>query len=123
MDELEPAGPVDARLGRWLLDRLVTTAVRYGHPFAIALARTPDRDGSTASFAELLRGADVIVHWADGEILLLLPDTGDDGAARALARLRAAAPEAQVSAVAWRGDLAQDLHERLAAGLGAVSPR
>ena len=41
MDDLPLTGPIEPRLGRWMLERLVATAVRYGHPFAIVLARTP----------------------------------------------------------------------------------
>jgi hypothetical protein len=68
----------------------------------------------------VLRGADLIVDWAPNELVLLLPDTGAGGAARAAGRLRTAAPEAMLSAVAWNGDLAQDLLERAASGLGVV---
>jgi hypothetical protein len=116
-------GPLEARLGRWLLDRLVATAVRYGHPFAVVLARTPDPAGTAERFGTVLRGADVVVEWGPGELLLLLPDTGPDGAARAADRLGDAAPEAWLSAVTWSGDLADDLLERAKSGLGAVTPR
>ena len=33
MDDLSLIGPIEPRLGRWMLDRLVATPVRYGHPF------------------------------------------------------------------------------------------
>lgn len=112
---------VDARLGRWLLDRLVTTAVRYGHPFAAVLARTPTSAETAERLIAVLRGADVVVDRAPCELLVLLPDTDASGASTALARLRAAAPEAEMTAVAWDGDLAEDLLDRLASGLGAVS--
>lgn len=112
---------LDARLGRWLLDRLVTTAVRYGHPFAVALARTPSPPETAERLAAVLRGADLVVENAAGELLVLLPDTDAAGASIALARLREAAPEAELVAVAWEGDLAEDLLDRLAAGLGVVS--
>jgi hypothetical protein len=123
MDDGTLIGPLEPRLGRWLLDRLVATGVRYGHPFAVVLARTPVPDGTAARLAAVLRGADVIVRWAPYELLLLLPDTGDEGAARALARLEDAAPEAELSGVTWKGDLAADLLERAARGAGAISPR
>jgi hypothetical protein len=115
-------GPLEPRLGRWLLDRLVATAVRYGHPFAIVLARSPERDGTAERLGGVLRGADVLVDWAPGELLALLPDTPPDGASIALARLQDAAPEAELTGVSWQGDLADDLLARVASGLGAVTP-
>jgi hypothetical protein len=123
MDDLARIGPIEPRLGRWLLDRLVATGVRYGHPFAIVLARTPVPEATTDRFGAVLRGADVIVRWSSHELLLLLPDTDEPGVARALSRLADAAPEAELTGVAWHGDLASDLLDRAAAGAGAVSPR
>jgi hypothetical protein len=120
MDSTSITGPVDGSMGRWLLDRLVATAVRYGHPFVVVLVRSADAAGTAERLARVLRGADVIVDWAPGELLVLLPDTDARGAARAAGRLRAVAPEAALCAVAWNGDLAQDLLERAASGLGAV---
>jgi hypothetical protein len=120
MDAIPTTGPIDARLGRWLLDRLVATAVRYGHPFALVLARTPEPAATAERLAGVLRGADVIVDWGEDELVLLLPDTAPAGAERAAVRLREAAPEAQISAVTWNGDLAQDLIERAARGLGTL---
>jgi hypothetical protein len=121
MESIPITGPIDARLGRWLLDRLVATAVRYGHPFALVRVRTPAAIPTADRMARVLRGADAIVDWRPGELLLLLPDTGAEGAARAAGRLRAAAPEARLCAVAWNGDLAEDLLERAASGLGSVA--
>jgi hypothetical protein len=121
METIPTTGPIPDRLGRWLLDRLVATAVRHGHPFVIVLVRTPDTAGTAERLARVLRGADVIVDRAPGELLLLLPDTDAGGAARAAGRLRAAAPEAQLSAVAWNGDLAQDLLDRAQRGLGTIT--
>jgi hypothetical protein len=121
VDPIPITGPIPARLGRWLLDRLVATAVRYGHPFVVVLVRTPDTIATADRLARVLRGADVIVDLAPGELVLLLPDTGAEGAARAAGRLRAAAPEAQLSAVTWNGDLAQDLLDRAARGLGTIT--
>jgi hypothetical protein len=121
METIPTTGPIPDHLGRWLLDRLVATAVRYGHPFVLVLVRTPDAIGTADRLARVLRGADVIVDWQPGELVLLLPDTGVDGAARAAGRLRSAAPEAHLSAATWNGDLAQDLLERAALGLGTVA--
>jgi hypothetical protein len=120
MDSIPTTGPVDERIGRWLLDRLVATAVRYGHPFVVVLVRSSDSAHTANGLARVLRGADVIIDWRPGELLLLLPDTDAQGAARAAGRLRAAAPEAQMAAVTWQGDLSQDLIERAERGLGTV---
>jgi hypothetical protein len=123
VEHIPLTGPLEPRIGRWLLDRLVGSAVRYGHPFAVVLARTPDRAGTAARFATVLRGADLVVEWEPGQLLVLLPDTAEGGAARAAERLGAAAPESSLSAVSWSGDLADDLLERAASGLGAITPR
>jgi hypothetical protein len=121
MNEIPTTGPIPPDIGRWLLDRLVATAVRYGHPFVLVLVRTPDAAATADRLARVLRGADVIVDRGPGELLLLLPDTDAAGAARAAGRFRAAAPEARLAAVAWNGDLAQDLLDRAAHGLGAIA--
>jgi hypothetical protein len=122
MDDLPLTGPIEPRLGRWLLERLVATAVRYGHPFAIVIARTPVPEATAERLAGVLRGADAIVAWAPYELLLLLPDTPRAGTARALVRLGDAAPEAELSGVTWDGDLADDLLERAVRGAGAIRP-
>ena len=123
MDDHALIGPIEPRLGRWMLDRLVATAVRYGHPFAVVLARSPVPDATAERFAAVLRGADAIVRWSTYELLLLLPDTPEAGTARALTRLGDAAPEAELSGVTWNGDLADDLLERAFRGAGSVNPR
>jgi GGDEF domain-containing protein len=123
MDLDDPTVPLEPRLGRWLLDRLVATAVRYGHPFAVVLVRTPVPEATAERFGAVLRGADVMVRWAPYELLVLLPDTNRAGTARALARLGDAAPEAELCGVDWNGDLAEDLIERAARGAGAITPR
>ena len=122
MEDADLTAPLEQRLGRCLLDRLVATGVRYGHPFAVVLARTEDPGATTERLAAVLRGADVLVDWAPGELLVLLPDTPPDGAGIALGRLRDTAPEAELTGVSWQGDLADDLLDRLARGLGAVTP-
>jgi hypothetical protein len=121
MDPIPLIGPVDARLGRWMLDRQVAAAVRYGHPFVVVLVRTPEPGATAERLAAVLRGADVIVDWAPRELVVLLPDTDAAGASRAAARLAAAAPEVLLCAVPWNGDLAEDLLDRAARGLGAVA--
>lgn len=123
MDDHVLTGPIEPRLGRWMLERLVATGVRYGHPFAVVLARTPVPDATSERFAAVLRGADAVVRWSAYELLLLLPDTPEAGTARALTRLADAAPEAELSGVTWKGDLVDDLLERAFRGAGAVTPR
>jgi hypothetical protein len=122
MDDADLTGPLEKRLARWLLDRLVATGVRYGHPFAVVLARTDDPVATADRLAAVLRGADVVIDWGPGELLALLPDTPPEGASIALARLEDAAPEAELTAVSWQGDLADDLLARVTRGLGAVTP-
>jgi hypothetical protein len=123
MGEHDLTGPIEPRLGRWMLERLVATGVRYGHPFAVVVARTPVPEATADRFAAVLRGADAIVRWAPYELLVLLPDTPEEGTARALGRLADAAPEAELSGVTWKGDLVDDLLERALRGAGAVTPR
>src|SRR5690348_6295999 len=123
MDDHDLIGPIEPRLGRWMLERLVATGVRYGHPFALVVARTPVPEATADRFAAVLRGADAIVRWSAYELLVLLPDTPQAGTARALTRLGDAAPEAELSGVTWEGDLADDLLERALRGAGAVTPR
>ena len=53
MDDLSLIGPIERRLGRWMLDRLVATAVRYGHPFALVFARTPVPDATARALTRL----------------------------------------------------------------------
>jgi hypothetical protein len=121
-DAIPPTGPLDARLGRWLLERLVATAVRYGHPFSLLAVRTAEPEATAERFAAVLRGADIVVLERPGELLVLLPDTGEAGTARAMRRLQEADASAQLSGVTWNGDLAADLIERARGGGGAITP-
>jgi GGDEF domain-containing protein len=111
------AGPVEPEIGRWMLDRLVAGAVRYGHPFAILMmrARAPQHLAPLAEIAAgALRGADVLVRWDDRRLLALLPDTDRSGLFRAAERLRTAAGDLPLAlgGASWSGDTATDLLDR-----------
>ena len=111
------AGPVGAETGRWMLDRLVATAVRYGHPFAIVQLRLhhPDAVEPVADrVAMALRGADVLVGWAPDDLIALLPDTDREGLVRASERIRAAVGDLpiEMGGAHWAGDTGDDLLDR-----------
>ena len=111
------AGPVDADIGRWMLDRLVAGAVRYGHPFAILMLRARGPlalEPLAESVAGVLRGADVLVRWDERRLLALLPDTDRAGLFRAAERLRTAAGELPLAlgGASWSGDTAADMLDR-----------
>ncbi|MGH2945265.1 MAG: hypothetical protein ACRDPC_03195 [Solirubrobacteraceae bacterium] len=114
MDLDDLIGPLPAPLGRWMLRRMVSAGVRYGHEFAVLRVRgaEPER------LAEVLRGADVFSRWDDGDLLALLPDTDREGAARVADRVREGTG-AQVGAAHWGGDLADDLIDRVSRALAA----
>jgi hypothetical protein len=107
--------------GIWMLERLVAGAVRYGHELAVAhVAVSPEADDPTfaARLASVLRGADALVPWEPAVYVALLPDTGAEGAAVAVRRLReAAGTEVAIGFAHWQGDTAPDLLERSARAL------
>ncbi len=111
------AGPVEADIGRWMLDRLVAGAVRYGHPFAIVQLRMHQR-GAVAPVADrvarALRGADVLVRWQADDLLVLLPDTDREGLGRAAERISGAVGDLpiELGAAHWAGDPGDDLLDR-----------
>src|SRR3954470_8810233 len=101
-----------------MLRRLVASGVRYGHEFAILLVRGADPE----ALAALLRGADVLADWDDGDLLALLPDTDRAGAERVADRVREHT-RANLGTAHWGGDLAEDLLERPLRALEADPPR
>ena len=121
------AGPVEADIGRWMLDRLVAGAVRYGHPFAIVQLRMHQR-GAVEPVADrialALRGADVLVRWRPDDLLVLLPDTDREGLARAAERIRAAVGDLpiELGAAHWAGDTGDDLLDRAERSLAFQLP-
>jgi GGDEF domain-containing protein len=76
------------------------------------------RGADPATFAGVLRGADIFAHWDEGDLLALLPDTDGEGAARVAARVRQSTG-AHVGAAHWGGDLADDVVERAVRALAA----
>jgi hypothetical protein len=104
-----------------MLERLVAGAVRYGHELSVAhVAVGLDADDPTfaARLGAVLRGADALVRWEPGVYVALMPDTGAEGAAVAVRRLREAADtELAIGFAHWQGDTAPDLLERSARAL------
>src|SRR3954451_2917939 len=112
--------------GMWMLERLVAGAVRYGHELAIAhIAVGPEADepAVAARLGSVLRGADALIPWEPAVYVALLPDTGADGAAQAVRRLReAAGTDVAIGFAHWQGDTAPDLLERSARSLERDRP-
>ena len=65
-----PGELVTRKQARWMLDHLVTAAVRYGHDMAIVLAALPgestpeDMELAERRLTDALRDADIISRWA-----------------------------------------------------------
>src|ERR671937_1334149 len=126
-----PGELVTRKQARWMLDHLVTAAVRYGHDMAIVLAALPgestpeDMELAERRLTDALRDADIITRWASRELLMLLPDTDRGGVALAAERLRAAAGDLPLSlgTAHWAGDTADDLLARAERALAADRSR
>jgi diguanylate cyclase (GGDEF)-like protein len=120
-EDEEPEGLTDSltglgnrRLGERELDLFVARSTRHGHALAVVMAGVDGLEGVAeahgpeaadvvlrevgARLAYTLRSGDVIVRWAAGEFLMMLPDTDRDGTHRAAVRLRAAIAAAPVPA-------------------------
>jgi hypothetical protein len=100
----------------YILERLIGEWRRYGHLFSIVRLELP-ADRVTAAIPRLqaaLRGADVLARWDDEELLVLLPETDQEGADAAAERLREAVREIPVlaGAVQWTGGSAEGLLSR-----------
>lgn len=105
-------------VARFLLERLIGEWRRYGRPFAIVHLQLP-ADSLELAVQRLgvgLRGADVLAHWAREELIVLLPETDQEGAETAAARLREAVREIPVltGALQWSGGSAEGLVSRAA---------
>ena len=100
----------------YLLERLIAEWRRYGRPFAIVRLELPAELLAEAlpRLKGALRDADVLTHWAPGELVVLLPETGEEGAEAAAERLRASVREIPVltGAVQWTGGSAEGLVSR-----------
>ena len=95
------------------LRRLVAAARQYGEPFALVLLRVPRRNAADAlrKLVGTARELDLVAQLADGRLAVVLPRTGEEGAAEAAERLRAGAGGVAAAGVAvWRpGDTATDV--------------
>ena len=93
------------------LRRLAAAARQYDEPFALVLLQVPRRSAADAlrHLVGTARELDLVAQLADGRLAVALPRTGEDGAAEAAERLRAAAGGSAGVAV-WRpGDTAADV--------------
>jgi hypothetical protein len=101
---------------RFMLERLIAEWRRYGRRFAIVRLELPPEQLAAAlpRLREQLRDADMLAQWAPGELLVLMPETGEDGAEAAAERLREAVREIPLlaGAAAWNGGSAEGLVSR-----------
>ena len=96
------------------LRRLAAAARQYDEPFALVLLRVPRRSATDAlrHLVGTARELDLIAQLADGRLAVVLPRTGEEGAAEAAERLRAGVGVTAASAgvAVWRpGDTAVDI--------------
>jgi HD-GYP domain-containing protein (c-di-GMP phosphodiesterase class II) len=95
------------------LRRLVAAARQYDEPFALVLLRVPRRNAADAlrKLVGTARELDLVAKLGDGRLAVVLPRTGEEGAAEAAERLRAGAGGAVAAGVAvWQpGDTAADV--------------
>jgi hypothetical protein len=100
----------------YMLERLIAEWRRYGRVFAIVRLELPAEQiaGALPRLREALREADSLAKWGEGELLVLLPETGEVGAEAAAERLRAAVREIPMLAGAaqWTGGSAEGLVSR-----------
>ena len=100
----------------YILERLIGEWRRYGHLFSIVRLELPaDRvTAATPRLQAALRDADALARWDDEELLVLLPETDQEGAVAAAERLREAVREIPVlaGAVQWTGGSAEGLLSR-----------
>jgi HD-GYP domain-containing protein (c-di-GMP phosphodiesterase class II) len=95
------------------LRRLAAAARQYDEPFALVLLRAPRRNATEVlrQVVGTARELDLVAKLGDGRLAVVLPRTGEAGAAEAAERLRAGAGDAVAAGVAvWRrGDIAPDV--------------
>ena len=100
----------------YILDRLIGEWRRYGRVFSVVRLELPAEhvDAAVPRLQSALRDADVLARWDDEELLVLLPETDQDGADVAAERLRDAVREFPVlaGAVQWTGGSAEGLLSR-----------
>jgi hypothetical protein len=100
----------------YILERLIGEWRRYGHVFSVVRLELPAEKLPDAlpRLQAALRDADVLAHWADEELLVLLPETDQAGADAAAERLRDAVRDVPLlaGAVQWTGGSAEGLLSR-----------
>jgi hypothetical protein len=100
----------------YMLERLIGEWRRYGRPFAIVRCELPpdQLEPAVARLREALRDADSLAQWGEGELIVLLPETGEVGAEAAAERLRASVREIPMLAGAaqWTGGSPEGLLSR-----------
>jgi hypothetical protein len=100
----------------YMLERLIAEWRRYGRPFAIVRCELPPEQLEPAlpRLRGALRDADSLAAWGDGDLIVLLPETGEIGAEAAAERLRGSVPEIPMLAGAaqWTGGSAEGLVSR-----------
>ena len=100
----------------YFLDRLIGEWRRYGHLFSVVRLELPEHrvEDALPRLQSALRDADVLARWDDEELLVLLPETDQEGAEVAAERLRDAVREIPVlaGAVQWTGGSVEGLLSR-----------
>jgi len=100
----------------YMLERLIAEWRRYGRPFAIVRCELPPDQVELAvpRLRGALRDADSLAAWGEGDLIVLLPETGEVGAEAAAQRLRNAVRDIPMLAGAaeWTGGSAEGLVSR-----------
>jgi GGDEF domain-containing protein len=101
---------------RYILERLIGEWRRYGRLFAVVHLQLPaDQLGvAVERLSAGLREADVLAQWGREELIVLLPETDQEGADAAAGRLREAVRDIPVlaGALQWTGGSAEGLVSR-----------
>jgi hypothetical protein len=100
----------------YMLERLIGEWRRYGRPFAIVRCEMPAElvEDALPRMRGVLRDADSLAEWDAGDLIVLLPETSEDGAEAAAERLRAAVRDVPMLAGAaqWTGGSPEGLVSR-----------
>jgi hypothetical protein len=100
----------------YMLERLIGEWRRYGRPFAIVRCEIPAEhvEAALPRLRSVLRDADALAQWDDGDLIVLLPETSEVGADAAAERLRAAVRDVPMLAGAaqWTGGSPEGLVSR-----------
>jgi hypothetical protein len=109
---------LDPQALRYVLDRMIGEARRYGHSFSVVHMLLPEEDvvAGVPRLRRALRDADVLGRWTDEALVALLPATDLDGAEYVAQRLRETVREIPMlsGAAEWSGETPQELLRRAA---------